>query len=169
MARILFIIAPKDFRDEEYFEPKEVLEAHGHDCLTASVAESCVGKLGAIVMVDLLVKEVKLDDIDVLVLIGGPGAPTLAKYPEVMKLIKAAKLAQKKIAAICIAPTLLAQAGVIEGKEVTVFSTAESRKIIKEVGKAIFLDKPVVVDGTLVTANGPAAAREFGEKIAALL
>ncbi|RME78211.1 DJ-1/PfpI family protein [Candidatus Woesearchaeota archaeon] len=169
MAKALFILAPNGFRDEEFFEPKEVLESRGHQCYTASVADSCQGKLGAVVMPDFHVKEINLDDFDVIILVGGPGAPELANYPEVMNLIKAAKLASKNIAAICIAPTLLAKAGVVEGKQVTVFPDHDARMLMTHKGKAIFVDRPVVVDGNLITANGPDAAREFGERIAEML
>lgn len=168
MAKALFILAPNGFRDEEFFDTKEVLENNGHECYSASVADSCQGKMGAIIMPDFQVKDIQLDDFAIIILVGGPGAEELANYPEVMNLIKAAKLTSKNMAAICIAPVLLAKAGVIEGKEVTVYPDHDARMRLNQ-AKAIYVNRDVVVDGNLVTANGPAAAREFGERICELL
>jgi len=169
MPTALFIIAQNGFRDEELFDPKDVLENAGIKCTIASITtDAAQGKLGAIVMPDLAVKEAKLDDYDIIIVIGGPGAPELAKHKEVISLLQAAKQKGKNLAAICIAPTILAKAGVLQGKKATVWESPESIKMLEE-GKAIFTKKDVVVEDKLVTANGPAAAREFGRKIVAML
>lgn len=169
MPRALFIIAQKGFRDEELFEPKEVLEDAGIECTVASIStEPAQGKLGAMVMPDIAVKDAKLEDYDVIIVIGGPGAPELAKHKEVISLLQVAKQRGKNLAAICIAPTVLAKAGVLAGKKATVWESPESIKILEE-GKAIFTKKDVVVESKLVTASGPPAAREFGRKVVEML
>ncbi|MBI4150286.1 DJ-1/PfpI family protein [Candidatus Woesearchaeota archaeon] len=169
MAKALFIIAQKGFRDEELFEPKEVLEDAGIECKVASISTNAAqGKLGAMVMPDLAVKDAKLDDYDVIIVVGGPGAPELAKHKEVLDLLKAAKQKGKNLASICIAPIVLAKAGVLTGKKATVWESPETIKMLEE-GKAIFTRKDVVVEDKLVTANGPAAAREFGKKVVEML
>jgi len=169
MVSVLFILAPNGFRDEEFFEPKEVLESSGHTCVVGSTEDACQGSVGAMVMSDVLCENVEMEEYALLVLVGGPGAPELAHEPSVMNLIKAAKLSNKLIAAICIAPTLLAKAGVIEGKKVTVYYSRDAVNIIQNVGKATFVNEPVVVDGKIITANGPESARLFGQTLAEVL
>ena len=78
---------------------------------------------------------------------------------------------QKILAAICIAPAILAKAGVLEGKNATVWSSVLDKgpiKILEENG-ANYVEKDVVVDGNIITANGPQAASEFGRKIVEIL
>jgi len=171
MARGLFIIAQNGFRDEELFKPKEILEEAGHACVVSSITtDTATGKLGAEVDPDIAVEDTKASDWDVIIVVGGPGAIELGKHEEVNNILKDAKEKNINLASICIAPTVLAKAGVLEGKKATVWTdeSKESVKILEE-GKAIFVDQPVVVEDKLVTANGPAAAEEFGRKIAEMI
>src|SRR3989344_326100 len=78
--------------------------------------------------------------------------------------------AGKKLAAICIAPTILARAGVLKGKRATAWTSALNKKsidILKENG-AEYVDKPVVED-EIITANGPESAEEFGNVLKKIL
>jgi len=73
----------------------------------------------------------------------------------------------KLVSAICIAPVLLAKSKLLENKRATVWSSPLDKsaiKILKENG-SIYVDQPVVVDGKIITANGPEAAKDFGEAI----
>ena len=70
------------------------------------------------------------------------------------------------MAAICIAPSILANTGLLEGKRATAFPSQEGHLVMK---RAKFKQTEVVVDGKIVTANGPKASRQFGEEIAKLL
>ncbi|MBN1156698.1 DJ-1/PfpI family protein [Candidatus Woesearchaeota archaeon] len=165
MKNVLFIIAQKNFRDEELETPKTMLEEAGHRCDVASItAEPAKGALGAVVNPDIAIKDVDINEYELVVVVGGAGSPTLMNYPEVLSVVRGAK----KLAAICLGPMTLAKAGVLNGKKATVFETAESRKVFQENG-VIFVRKDVVVDGDIVTANGPGAAEEFGEEVAKLL
>lgn len=167
--RALLVIAQKGFQDHEYQDTREVLEDAGIGCTVASITtDGAIGKFGLMIMPDLAVKDAKADAYDVIVTIGGPGAPELAKHKEVLALLQEAKKKGRALAAICIAPIVLAKAGVLEGKKATVFETPDSPKLLEQ-GKAIFTKKDVVVDGRLVTANGPPAAKEFGRKIVEML
>ena len=66
------------------------------------------------------------------------------------------------LGAICLAPAILARAGVLKDKAATAYESAlpDLKK-----GGARVSDKAVVVDGKLVTGNGPKAAEEFAEKL----
>ena len=70
------------------------------------------------------------------------------------------------VAAICIAPSTLANAGLLEGKRVTSF--ASEKQNIESKG-ATYTGGMLEMDGKIITANGPQAARAFGKKIAELL
>jgi protease I len=70
------------------------------------------------------------------------------------------------VGAICLAPVILANAGVLKGKSATVAGT-EAKAI--EAAGARYTGPGVMVDGNVVTANAPKASRLFGVKIADLL
>jgi len=169
MGNVVFVIAQSGFRDEELNVPKQVLANEGHKCTVSSITtDKATGKLGMIIKPDVAVKDVFIDNYDALVIVGGPGCPSLMEYPEVLKLIQDASNKDKIVSSICLAGMILARAGVTQGKKATVFKTSDS---LSEYSKTntIFVDQPVVVDDTLVTANGPQAAEDFGKVIAKLL
>ena len=70
------------------------------------------------------------------------------------------------LAAICIAPSILANAGLLEGKKVTSYSSEASN--IKSKG-ANYTSRPVEQDGKIITADGPGSAKAFGKAIAEAL
>jgi len=162
----LFIIAQNDFRDEELLEPKELLESEGHRVTVASITtDPAHGMLGAVVNPDIAVKDAHVDDYDAIVVIGGSGSPELAEHEEVLKLLQDAQYKGKLIGAICLGPTVLAKAGVLNGKKATVFETPDSVAVLESNG-ASFVKEDVVVDGNVVTASGPHAALKFGKTLA---
>lgn len=165
MAKVLFIIAQQNFRDEELLEPKQVLENANVECSIASITTNpSTGKLGTTITPDLTVKDAQVDDFDAVVVVGGPGAPELANHPEVLDLLKAFTAQSKIVSAICIAPIILAKAGLLQGKKATVYLTPESEETLKNNG-AELVQEDVVIDGQIITANGPEAARRFGQAI----
>jgi protease I len=167
--RALMIIAYKDFRDEEYFIPRQVLEINDIDVITCSSQKGkAIGSYGGEVVIDLTLEEVNLEEIDIVIFVGGAGA---ADYLENKKCWEIARetLKQKKIlGAICIAPAILARAGILKSKKATIWSSPMDKsaiKILKEEG-AHYQEENVVQDGNIVTADGPQSARQFGETIA---
>jgi len=169
MSDVLFIIAQKNYRDEELSIPKGILENAGHDCEVASITtDPCTGMLGAITTPDLAVREANVDDYDAIVVVGGSGSPELANHAEVTMMLKAASGAGKVIGAICLAPMVLAKAGVLRGKKVTVYESPDSLQAL-QAGGADYVGGSTVIDGNLVTACGPQAANEFGQKLAEML
>jgi protease I len=164
---ILMVIAHQDFRDEEYQEPRQIFEARGAKVTVASSSlETAKGALGAEVKPDLLLKDAAVDDYDAIVFVGGPGAQEYWDDPVAHAIAQEAVAQGKVLAAICIAPTTLAKAGVLQGKKATVFSSeAEELKA----GGANYTGVSVERDGLIITANGPQAATEFAEEIAKAL
>lgn len=161
--KVLFIVAPENFRDEELFTPKEILEENGYNIIIASRdVELAKGMLGARVNVNIDITEVNINNYLAIVVIGGSGASVYFDDITLHNILKQAFYQNKTIAAICLAPAILANAGLLNNKKATSFST--TKKILKEHG-AITLDEPVVVDGNIITANGPDAAYDFGNTI----
>ncbi|MBI3031989.1 DJ-1/PfpI family protein [Candidatus Woesearchaeota archaeon] len=168
--KALIIIAQEGFQPHEYTETKRVLEEHSIFCSTASIKKGiCVDKFKGKVEAELAVKDAKVQNYDVIVVIGGPGAPSLADHKEVLTLLRTAQRKHLPLAAICIAPMVLAKAEVLEGKSATIWNEdGQQSEVLHDFG-AIFVDESVVVDEGLVTADGPAAATAFGEKIVEML
>lgn len=165
--KVLMIIAEKDFRDEEFFEPRDVLIKNGIEVKVASQGmELAYGKLGAAVMPDLTVARAEVNDFEAVIFVGGPGAEVYLDDPAAHKLARDFYDAGKIVAAICLAPSILANAGLLDGKKAT--STPGEKDNLLEKG-AKFVDSTVWVDGKIITACGPEAAKEFGEKIVGLL
>ena len=169
MGKVLFIIAPVNYRDEELSKPKEILERAGYEVNVASLTvDPATGMLGGVVRPDLAVRDVDITDYDMVVVVGGTGSPELAKHQEVIDLLALAEDKGKKLGAICLGPMVLAKAGVLQDKRATVFRTKESVAALEQ-GGAVFVDQSVVVDKDLVTANGPGAAEAFGNELVKLL
>ncbi len=162
--KVLVVIAREGFRDEEYFKPKAALEAAGHLVVTAAgQAGPALGKLGGQAAAEISLAEAEIGDYAGLVFVGGPGATGYFEDSRALDLAGRAWSRGLVVAAICIAPGILARAGVLAGRRATVFP-GEEIDVLKAAG-AEYQDRPVVVDGRLITANGPEAADDFGRAL----
>jgi len=160
----VMIIAPKNFRDEELLNTKEVLEKHGVDVIVASKGVSkATGSLGSTVDVDKDITNVKVNDYDAVIFVGGAGTNVYFNDETALGIARDSYELGKITAAICIAPVILANAGVLDGKKATVFSSGKDDIMANG---ADYTGEQVTQDGKVITGNGPAAARSFGELIA---
>lgn len=170
--KVAMIIAFKDFRDEEYFVPKDILETAGAEVITVSAqAGTAIGADGGETEVQLSIENLNVADFDAIIFIGGPGALKCLDNENSYKVIKKTIAQGKILAAICISPVILAKAGALEGKKATVWSSSLDRgpvRILQKQG-ADYQEEPVMVDGKIITANGPSAAKQFGETIVSSL
>ena len=165
--KAVLIIAKDIFRDEELFDTQKALEAAGVQTVVASsIIGTCKGKLGATAESTMLVSDIFADDFDAIVYVGGGGSAEYFDNPDALTLAKDAAVKDKVIAAICIAPRTLANAGLLKGVKATCFES--ERDALIKLG-ADFQDVPVARDGKIVTASGPHAAAEFGRTIAQVL
>jgi protease I len=170
--KAVMIIGFRDFRDAEYFLPKEILEKAGVEVKTASNRKgTAIGADGGDTEIDLLVSEINPADFDAIVFVGGPGCLENLDNQDSYRIAREAISQNKILASICISPVILAKAGVLKGKKATVWSSLMDKSPVKilEQNGAIYQDKDLVVDGKIITANGPGAAEKFGEKIVELL
>ena len=166
--KIVMVVAFKNFRDEEYFMPKEILEKAGAEVKTASNKPGqAIGADGGEVLVDLLVSEIKPEKFDAVIFIGGPGCLENLDNENSYNLAKETVAKNKILAAICISPAILAKAGVLEGKKATVWTSLMDKSAAKtlERGKAVYQSESVVIEEKIITANGPQAAEEFAQAL----
>ena len=174
MARrqALVIIAQQGYQDAELAGTLEGLKASGYDySIVSKRAGPCKGKLGGEVEAKHSLSEALQvwPGFDRVAFIGGPGAHGYAKDPEALQLAKVFTQANKVVGAICVAPTILAAAGVLHGKKATVFtsdSNKEDAVFLRNHGVNYMDNRDVVVDGKFITAVGPSAAKEFGAAFA---
>lgn len=165
--KAVLIIAREIFRDEELFDTQKALEANGVDTAVASsIVGTCKGKLGASAEATMLVSDISADDFDAVIFVGGGGAMEYYDNRDALQIAKDTLEKGKILAAICIAPRILANAGLLKGKTATCYKSEADA--LGELG-ANYTGNDVEKDGRIITANGPHAAEEFGNTIAAAL
>ncbi|MBI3071466.1 MAG: DJ-1/PfpI family protein [Deltaproteobacteria bacterium] len=168
--RVLIVVAQDQFRDEEVFEPKAVLEKRGAEvAIGCGSTRDAMGMMGGRVKPNLALVEARAADYDAVLVAGGMGSPTyLWNEATLLKLLRDAHGAGKVVGGICLSGALPAQAGLLRGQKGTVWASPESLAELKK-GGVEYTKDPVVVSGRVVTAEGPEAATRFGEAVAKLL
>ncbi|MGJ8546307.1 MAG: type 1 glutamine amidotransferase domain-containing protein [Sulfitobacter sp.] len=166
-ARIL-ILATNGFEQSELEQPLRKLESHGADVhvvtpdgqdITGWDKDDWGGKITA----DLALADVTADDYDAIVLPGGQINPDLLRVnKDAIALIKSFHDAGKTVAAICHAPWLLIEAGILKGRNATSFASIATD--VKNAG-AHWEDSEVVVDQGIITSRSPDDLEAFTAKI----
>jgi protease I len=164
--KVLAVIAPRGFRDEELHQPRQLLEAQGAEVTIASTVQgTCTGMLGARVKAELALAQAQSDDFDAVLVVGGSGSPEhLWDNADLHRLLREADAGGLVIGGICLSGAALARAGVLQGRQATVYQTPQTLEELKK-GGARYVARHVVIDGNVVTAEGPASARDFGREI----
>ncbi|MDD2913436.1 MAG: DJ-1/PfpI family protein [Candidatus Pacebacteria bacterium] len=172
IKRIALIVAFKDFRDEEYFIPKEIFKKEKIQVKTFSdFLGKAIGKFGGEAKVDDLIDNLNVDDFDGVVFIGGPGAEKYVENERCLEIAREAEKKEKVLGAICIAPLILSSSGVLENRKATVWSSQMDKSAIKELKNsgAIYFEKSVAIDGKIVTGSMPEASELFAREIIKIL
>lgn len=158
MTKRIMIIATDGFEQSELMDPKANLEDAGFE---TSVVSLEMGEIkgwdkkdwGKSVTVDKTVDLVSAADFDGLLLPGGQINPDVLRMNDkVIELIREFDSADKPIAAICHAPWLLIEAGLVDGKTIT--SWPSVRTDLKNAGAKV-VDQEVAEDGNLITSRNP--------------
>jgi len=165
---VVLIVAHSGYQPQEYGDTRAELEKAGYDIVVASETAGATTdtnqKTGPIaVAIDAL----KLADHAGIFIIGGSGAQKLIDNPVVHKIMQEARDKNLVWGAICISPRILCNAKLVDGKKITGWDGDNQLKIIvkKQCPTATVIEEAVVIDGNLITANGPKAAKKFGEAI----
>jgi len=147
--QILFILPEKDFYQPEFIIPVETLKSTGFEIITAtSSGNKAVGISGLEVFADYSFAEIKSKDFKALLLVGGYGGESLLGNEELHRIIRDFHRERKIIGAQCITPVFLAQADIIDGKDVTCWSSYSP--LLEEEG-ARYTGKSVEIIGNIVT------------------
>lgn len=163
MKPVLLIIAPKDFRDEELFITQTELEKSGIPTSIASTQKGeCIGSKGGVAIAALSLDQINIKDFATLVFIGGIGSRIFFEDQKVFKLAQEMHAAGRVVAAICIAPVILAKAGLLNHKKATVFSS--EIETIEDLG-AHYTGMDVTVDDNIITGYGPQSSLRFAKRI----
>ena len=161
--KVVMIVAHQNFRDEELFKPREILQQAGVKVTIASSALTPArGMLGGTVKPDLLVKDVNALDYDAVVFVGGTGAKEYWEDTKAHEIARRAAEEGKVVAAICLAPVTLANANLLRDKKATVWKSEAGRI---EAKGAVYTGRSVEVDGRIITADGPESAEKFGRAL----
>jgi protease I len=162
------ILATNGFEQSELETPRDRLKEAG---ATVDIVSLKPGEIkgwdkkdwGSAVRVDRSLEDVSVDDYDALVLPGGQINPDLLRVEKkAVDFVRDFEATGKPLAAICHAPWLLVEAGVIEGKRVTSY-----KSIVTDVKNAggRWEDSETVVDGNLITARNPGDLEPFSRAI----
>jgi protease I len=171
-AKRILIVATDGFEQSELEVPKEKLAALG---ATVHVASPKAGSIkgwnhtdwGDKVAVDLPLADADVENYDALVLPGGQMNPdALRLEPKAIELIKAFAAAGKPVAAVCHAPWLLIEAGLVSGRKVT--SWPSVRTDLKNAGGTV-VDESAVIDRGIITSRKPEDLDDFVAAIASQL
>lgn len=164
--RILMVIPPEQFRDEELHVPRGIFRDEGWEVETVSTRTGeCRGMLGAKETVGQTIDDIHGEEYDALIVVGGMGSPEHLWHNKILHgLVKDFVRQGGVVGSICLSGAVLAKAGVLKGKQATVWEMAESIQSLKE-GGATYTGLPVTVDGQIITANGPEAAEEFARSV----
>ncbi|MFQ6099494.1 MAG: DJ-1/PfpI family protein, partial [Armatimonadota bacterium] len=101
-------------------------------------------------------------DYDAVVFVGGTGATEYFDDPTAHALAKQAAQSNRLTAAICLAPSILARAGLLQGKRATVYA---SEAATLEAKGADYTGAAVERDGNILTGEGPHAAKQFSQRL----
>ena len=161
--RIVIVIAPSMFRDEEFKVPYDYLKSSGAEVKVASTTLSeATGKLGMKVKPDITINKINPDEFDAIIFVGGPGVKQFWNDKTIHNIAVGFYNKKKITAAICSAPVILARAGLLEGKNATSFPGDEDEM---KKGGCHFTGKITEKDGIIITGNGPAASQSFASLI----
>jgi protease I len=165
--RAVLIVPEADFRDEELFETQRILSEAGIETVIASTKIGPLrGMLGGLVASEVTLDRVRVGDFDAVIFVDGPGAVAYFNNPAVLGIAREAAAGRKIIAAIDVAPTILANAGVLNGLRATGFLT--QRELMRK-GGANYTGVPVERDGSIITASAPAVVVPFARAIVGAL
>jgi protein deglycase len=158
MPRVAVIVAD-GFEEVEAVAIIDVLRRADIDTVVAGLhAGHATSARNVKIVPDAVIDAVRADDFDMLVLPGGqPGADNLNADPRVKDLIRSFASKGKLTGAICAAPYVLANAGVLAGKHATAYPSYKDR-----LGGAVYEERSVVKDGNVLTSRGAGTALNFG-------
>ena len=151
------------FEEIEGLTVVDMLRRAGITVITASIQskKEIAGAHKIIVLADELMEHIDFNTVDMVVLPGGmPGTLNLGASKKVTDIVQEFFKAGKEVAAICAAPSVLGDLGILQGKEATCYPGFEERLTGASVVK-----EPVVSDGNVTTSRGMGTAIPFAGRL----
>lgn len=158
---MIYLFLADGFEETEALATLDILRRANTQTKTVGVIGAAVtGAHGVIVKADITADQAITEELEMIVLPGGPGYAHLEKSPVVGKMIDYAVKHDLWIGAICAAPSILGHKGLLRGKKAVAYPGYEP-----ELEGAVIGNSAVCEDGKFITANGPGASIEFGLKL----
>jgi len=157
MPRVLVLLA-QGCEEIEAVTVIDILRRAGIEVVSAGLDTHPVrASRGVKLIPDTTLDIAKQQQFDMIVLPGGqPGTENLRDDARVITLLQKMAQQQKYIAAICAAPSVLASAGLLDGRQAASYPEA-----LDEYPQVKRLPNSVVEDGHLITSRGPGTAMDF--------
>ena len=156
------------YQDQEVWYPFYRLKEEGAEVVVVGTgsAKMYTSKFGYPIDVEKSASEISATDFDAVIIPGGYAPDLMRRYPDMVKLVRDAVLADKVVASICHGGWLLASAKILQGRTVTSFFAIKDD--LEHAG-AKFVDVEVAVDGNLITSRMPDDLPAFLRAIIAAL
>ena len=155
---MIYVLLVDGFEEVEAIEPIDIMRRAGLMVTTVGVSDMIVtGSHNIKVKADIHIDDVNKEDMELLMLPGGPGHTQLIDDKKVQELIDYADSNDLYIAAICASPSVIGRKGLLEGKKATCFPGFEEFLVGAELS-----GEKAVRDGKIITAKGAGAAADFG-------
>ncbi|KPL03113.1 MAG: glutamine amidotransferase [candidate division Zixibacteria bacterium SM23_73_2] len=160
----IIILAENFYQELELWYPRLRMMEEGAEVkiVAPEKGKTYTSRHGNPVESDLSSAEVKIEEVDAVIIPGGFAPDLLRRDPKMVEMVKRAYQQKKIIAAICHAGWLLISAGIVKGKKLTSFFSIKDDMIN---AGANWVDKEVVVDGNLITSRKPDDLPAFCKKI----
>ena len=155
----VYVFLAQGFEEIEALTVVDLGRRAGLEVETVSITtdRTVVGARKIPVVADTVFTAIDTKNADMLVLPGGgPGWQNLEKCEELMKLVDSFAKENRKISAICAAPSVLGRRGILKGKKASVYPGMEEALL----GAKVSMDA-VSVDGNLITSRGVGTAIDF--------
>ena len=164
---MIYVFLADGFEETEAITPIDCLRRAGRQVLTVGIGGKTVkGSHGIPVTADITEEAAALNDaLEMIVLPGGmPGTLNLGASETVQKAIRFCSENGRKLAAICAAPSVFGDLGLLKGHRAVCFPGFEEHLTGAEIG-----NEPVCVSGNFITSRGAGTAMDFGLKLVAVL
>ncbi|MDH5444431.1 MAG: DJ-1/PfpI family protein [Gammaproteobacteria bacterium] len=168
MATNILVPLAQGCEELEAITITDLLTRAGFNVVTAGLDDQAVtASRGMVLLPSTTLDHALKDSFDMLVLPGGlPGADHLNNDQRIHDLLQKMNQDNKKIAAICAAPKVLARAGLLRGKQATSFPGAIPEEDLEGID---YKEQAVVIDGNIITSRGPGTAMDFALSLIEIL
>ncbi len=171
MEKANYVFLAEGFEEIEALTVVDILRRAGLSCITVAVTGDESGRVtgshNITVIADTTLDKITLDNASCLILPGGmPGTKNLLECDVLKHMLSNASAQNIRIAAICAAPTILAELNMLDNVNSTCYPTSEDK--LKKAGALLCRDE-VVTDGNITTSRGMGTAIAFGLELVKLL